>query len=185
MLESDIGINLSGYMHIIFEKGTAIPAEVEVMIKPASSEVELAIYQGPRAYIEENHFIGSTQLLNSNGKFIIKFVLNELLQVYIEKLVCEFPYKKENLGESSSEDLVNRDNEIARQLYIDYIRETLSTLEEVRDKIEDSVIERVKWASGVSDVKDVTKREFELAQLEIEHWLNPILEKLTPSVIPC
>ena len=89
------------------------------------------------------------------------------------------------MGESSSEDLVNRDNEIARQLYIDYIRETLSTLEEVRDKIEDSVIERVKWASGVSDVKDVTKREFELAQLEIEHWLNPILEKLTPSVIPC
>lgn len=183
MLKSDIGMNISGYMHILFKKGTILPAETEVTVKPASNEVELSLYQGPHAYIEENHFIGSCQLTNSKGNFSIKFMLHDTIQVYIEDFINEFNYIIDNLGESTKEDLINRDNENARQIYIEYIRETLSTLEEIRDKIDSSIIEKVKWASGVSDIKEVTKEEFELAQQELEYWLNPILEnlKLTPS----
>ena len=175
MLHSDIGINISGYMHILFKKGTLLPAETELMVKPASNNVELSLYQGPHAYIENNHFIGSTQLINSNGKFTLRFIIGDIIHVYIEQLICEFTYKKDDLGDPSKEDLENHEIEKARQDYTDYIRETLSTLEEVRDKIDQSIIDKVLWASEVSNVKEITKEEFELAQKEIEDWLNPIL----------
>ena len=54
MIQSDIGVNISGYMHIICPKGTQLPYDTELIVKPSSSEAEIAWYQGPRAYSEEN-----------------------------------------------------------------------------------------------------------------------------------
>ena len=115
------------------------------------------------------------ELINSNGKFTLRFIIGDIIHVYIEQLICEYTYKKDDLGDPSKEDLENHEIEKARQDYTDYIRETLSTLEEVRDKIDQSIIDKVLWASEVSNVKEITKEEFELAQKEIEDWLNPIL----------
>ena len=179
MLLSDIGINISGYMHILFKKGLIIPSETELTVKPICNNINIMLYQGPKAYVAENHLICSIPLINSDGIFSIKFILNpNTIQIYIEDLIGEFPYKKEDLGESTKEELINRENEIARQIYTNYIQETLLTLEEIRDKIDQSVIDKVIWAGGVSDIQEVTKEEFELSQQEIEMWLNPILEKL-------
>lgn len=181
MLQSDIGINISGYMHILFKKGTVLPSKTELIVKPASTTVELSLYQGPHAYTDDNHFIGSTQLSNSNGKFTICFMMNETIKVFIETFICEFTYKKDDLGDSTKEDLINHENETARQDYTDYIQETLLTLEEIHDKIDQSVIDKLLWASEVSNIKKVTKEEFELAQIEIENWLNPILTSVSTS----
>ena len=59
-----------------------------------------------------------------------------------------------------------------------YIRETLSTLEEIRDKIDPYSIERVVRAGSITDIKDVTKLEFEMAQAETEDWLNPLMKRM-------
>ena len=177
MIQSDIGVNISGYMHIICPKGTQLPYETELIVKPVSSEAEVSLFQGPHAYSDENEFVGSLQLFNLDGAFTIKFIINEKIQIYIEKLLNEFEYNKNDLGDPSPEDITNRENEEARQSYIVYIRETLSTLEEIRDKIDPKVIKRVLRAGSITDVKDVTKLEFEMAQIETEQWLNPILHK--------
>ena len=175
MIQSDIGVNISGYMHIICNKGTNLPYETELIVRPASSESEVSLYQGPHAYSEENEFIGSMQLFNLEGPFTIKFIIDDTIQIYIEKLLNEFKYNKKDLGDPTPEDIVNRENEDARQSYLVYIRETLSTLEEIRDKIDPKVIERVLRAGSIAEIKDVAKLEFEMAQSETENWLNPLL----------
>ena len=165
-------------MHIICSKGTKLPLETELIVKPASSEAEISLYQGPRAYTDENHFIGSIQLFNLEGAFTIKFIIDDTIKIYIEKLLNEFQYNHSDLGESTPEDIANRENEEARQAYIVYIRETLSTLEEIRDKIDPKIIERVLRAGSIAEIKDVSKLEFEMAQAETEDWLNPLMKRM-------
>ena len=179
MIQSDIGVNISGYMHIICKKGTKIPCETEVILKPVSEEAEVALYQGPHAYVEENAMIGSIHLFNLEGAFTLKFKIDDKIQVYVDELLNEFEYKKNDLGDPTPEDITNRENEEARQNYIVYIRETLSTLEEIRDKIDPKIIERVRWAGGISEIKNVSKEEFELSQIETENWLNPLMKKIS------
>ena len=178
MIQSDIGVNISGYMHIICPKGTQLPYETELIVKARSSEAEVGLYQGPRAYTEENEFIGSVQLFNLEGAFTIKFIIADTIKIYIEELLNEFHYNQNDLGEPTTEDIANRENEEARQAYIVYIRETLSTLEEIRDKIEPFIIERVLRAGSIAEIKDVTKLEFEMAQAETENWLNPLMKRM-------
>ena len=97
------------------------------------------------------------QLFNLEGPFTIKFIIDDTIQIYIEKLLNEFKYNKKDLGDPTPEDIKNRENEDARQAYMVYIRETLSTLEEIRDKIDPKVIERVLRAGSIAEIKDVTK----------------------------
>ena len=181
MIQSDIGVNISGYMHIICPKGTQLPYETELIVKPTSTEAEVALYQGPHAYSDENEFIGSVQLFNLEGAFTIKFTIDKSIQIYIEQLLNEFEYNHSDLGEPNAEDIANRENEEARQAYIVYIRETLSTLEEIRDKIEPYIIQRVLRAGSITEIKDVTKLEFEMAQAETEDWLNPLMKRISSS----
>jgi hypothetical protein len=75
MIQSDIGVNLYGVMHIICKKNTILPYQSELTVTPASEEVELSLYQGPHAYVDENKFIGSSQLINVNGAFTITFMI--------------------------------------------------------------------------------------------------------------
>ena len=105
-------------------------------------------------------------------------MINDTIQIYSDDLLNELEYNKNDLGDPTMEDITNRVNEEARQTYIFYIRETLSTLEEIRDKIDPKIIERVNRAGSISEIKDVTKDEFEQAQIETETWLNPLLSKL-------
>jgi hypothetical protein len=178
MIQSDIGVNISGYMHIICNKGTQLPYETELIVKPASGEAEVSLYQGPHAYCDENEFIGSVQLFNLEGAFTIKFIIENTIKIYIEELLNELHYNYSDLGDPTPVDIANRENEEARQAYIVYIRETLSTLEEIRDKIDPKIIERVLRAGSITEIKDVTKLEFEMAQAETEDWLNPLMKKM-------
>ena len=179
MIQSDIGVNISGYMHVICKRGTQLPYETELTIRPVSEEAELALYQGPKAYVDENEFIGSIQLFNLEGAFTLKFRIDDTIQVYVEDLKNDFEYNKNDLGDPTPKDMANKENEEARQNYIIYIRETLSTLEDIRDKIDPTIIERVAWAGGIAEIKDVSKDEFELAQIETENWLNPLMKKIS------
>jgi len=178
MIKSDIGINISGVMSVICHSHTLLPYETEIILTPASSEVELSLYQGPHAYVDENKLIGSSQLINLSGTFTIKFIIDETIKVYIDTFLCEFIYDNEDLGTSDERDIHNKEKENARQEFAFYMNETISTLEIIKDKISPTVMERMIRSRGIVDVMDVTKQEFKLAQQEIEDWINPIMRKL-------
>jgi hypothetical protein len=181
MIHSDIGMNISGVMHIICKRHTPLPCETEITVTPASNEVELALYQGPHTYTNENKFIGSSQLINLSGTFTIKFIIDDTIKVYIDTFLCEFIYDKEDLGIPDTKDIINREKENARQEFAFYMNESIATLELIKDKIPPKVMERMIRSKGIVDIEDVTKEEFEMAQREIESWLNPIMNALTPS----
>ena len=178
MLQSDIGIDLGGIMYILFKKDSEIPAETTMIVVPTSNEETLSFYQGQRVYVKDNHFLGSRVLTHTTkmGRFNLKCVLLEGgLQVFIDELIGEYSYINEEIGHDDIEENIVRDTLIARNNYAEYIRETLATLERIHDKVGPELIEKVRWASGILNVEDVTKEEFELSQNEVEGWINPVL----------
>jgi hypothetical protein len=181
MLQSDIGIDLGGIMYILFKKGNEIPAESTMVVVPTSNEETLSFYQGQCVYVKDNLFLGSRVLTHSTkmGRFNLKCVLLEgSLQVFIDELIGEYSYINEEVGYVNEKENLVRDTLIARNNFSEYIRETLITLESIRDKVGPELIEKVRWASGILNVEDVTKEEFELSQNEVEGWINPILSNM-------
>jgi hypothetical protein len=175
MLNTDIGIDLEGYMHVLFKKGTQLPAETSIIVEPTNNEVELGFYQGHHVYVKDNIFLGGRTLTHDAkmGRFEIKCILNSTLNIYIGDLIEEYNYCNDDTDIIIiPEEEIIRDTEQARQNYKEYIRETINTLEEIKDKIPPKLIERVRWASGILNVENVTKEEYELAQLEVEEWLK-------------
>jgi hypothetical protein len=179
MLNTDIGIDLEGYMHVLFKSGTQLPAETSILVEPTCNEVELGFYQGPRVYVKDNTFLGGRTLIHNidskMGRFEIKCLLDSksTLKIYIGELIDEYTYCNDAVEVViSPEEETIRDTENARQVYKEYIRETMNTLEEIKDKISPKLIERVRWASGILNVENVTKNEYEQAQLEVESWLK-------------
>jgi len=175
MLNTDIGIDLEGYMHVLFKSGTPLPAETSILVEPTCNEVELGFYQGHRVYVKDNTFLGGRTLIHDNkmGRFEIKCLLDEKLKIHIGELIEEYSYCNDVVEVIiSPEEETIRETENARQIYKEYIRETIHTLEEIKDKISPKLIERVRWASGILNVENVTKDEYEQAQLEVESWLK-------------
>lgn len=179
MLNTDIGIDLEGYMHVLFKSGTPLPAETSILVEPTCNEVELGFYQGHRVYVKDNTFLGGRTLIHDidtkMGRFEIKCLLNtnSTLKIFIGELIEEYTYCNDAIEVVlSPEEEAIRETENARQIYKEYIRETIHTLEEIKDKISPKLIERVRWASGILNVENVTKDEYEQAQLEVESWLK-------------
>jgi hypothetical protein len=182
MLQSDIGIDLGGIMYILFKKDIEIPAETTMIVVPTSNEETLSFYQGQCVYVKDNLFLGSRILTHTSkmGRFNLKCVLLEgVLQVFIDELIGEYSYINEEIGNINEEENNIRDTLIARNNFSEYIRETLLTLERIRDKVGPELIDKVRWASGILNVEDVTKEEFELSQNEVEGWINPILSGMS------
>jgi hypothetical protein len=175
MLNTDIGIDLEGFMHILFKKGMQIPSETSILVEPTCNEVELGFYQGPHVYVKDNTFLGGRTLVHATkmGRFEIKCILDSTLKIYIGDLIEEYRYCNDvvDIIITQAEENI-RETENARQIYKEYIRETIHTLEEIKDKVSPKLIERVRWASGILNVENVTKTEYEQAQLEIEGWLK-------------
>jgi hypothetical protein len=182
MLQSDIGIDLGGIMYILFKKDSEIPAETTMIVVPTSNEETLSFYQGQCVYVKDNLFLGSRVLTHTSkmGRFNLKCVLLEgTLQVFIDELIAEYSYINQEIGNVNEEENNIRDTLIARNNFSEYIRETLLTLERIRDKVGPELIDKVRWASGILNVEDVTKEEFELSQNEVEGWINPILSGMS------
>jgi hypothetical protein len=179
MLNSDIGIDLCGHMHVLFEKGIELPSETSIIVDPLSNEVELSFYQGSKAYVKDNLCIGSRILTHDNmGKFEIKLYLDNTLKVFIEELIDEYSFNNILINEETEEDKLIKDTESAKQNYKEYIRETLLTVNRIKDKVNESIIQKIQLAAGILNVDDVTKLEYEMCQKEIENIINPILYNL-------
>ena len=181
MLNSDIGIDLCGHMYILFKKGDSLPCETSIILEPNSNEVELGFYQGSKAYVKDNLCLGTrilTLVDDKMGKFELKLCLNTTLKVYIEELIDEYSFNNILINEETEEDIMIKDTEKAKQNYKEYIRETIYTLSKIEDKVDKNIINKIKMAEDILNIENVSIKEYELCQKEIENIINPILYNL-------
>jgi len=182
-LLSDIGINLDGMMYILFNEGTELPIEETFIIEINTNDPILEFYQGLNVYVKNNMCLGKLQLLNTKrGMFELKCQLEEnKLKLFINEYSEEFLFINKEIGNKNIEEEKMRDLENHKYMYIKYINETLNTLEQIKDKIDERIIIMLKNAKQIIYVEDVTIEEFKLALRELEEKINPILNNLTPS----
>jgi len=194
ILETDIGIDINGIMYVIFKQGINLPTEECFVVDIKSEEPILYFYQGQRVYVKDNVLIGKLQLLNVNsGRFelkcsithnSLKLIINDYIEEYsfINKMTLnEMTLNKITLNEMNDENIQKeekiRNLEIAKVKYINYINQTLTTLDQIKDKINPYLIYKIKEAYEIIYV-DITVEEYEEAQKQIEGWVNPILENI-------
>jgi len=194
ILETDIGIDINGIMYVIFKQGINLPTEECFVVDIKSEEPILYFYQGQRVYVKDNVLIGKLQLLNVNsGRFelkcsithnSLKLIINDYIEEYsfINKMTLnEMTLNKMTLNEMNDENIQKeekiRNLEIAKVKYINYINQTLTTLDQIKDKINPYLIYKIKEAYEIIYV-DITVEEYEEAQKQIEGWVNPILENI-------
>jgi hypothetical protein len=183
MLNSDIGIDVDGIMYILFKKGSQFPQESSFIIELCVNEPTISFYQGQRAFVKYNKCIGKLNLINNKiGKFDLCCILNEnKLIIIINDYTTEYTFINEMIGEINYEEDKVRDTEDAKLNYINYINQTLNTLEQIKDKIDPKLIDKVKYAKNIIWVNDVTIEEYNLAQKEIEICVNPIIHNLSAA----
>ena len=179
ILLSDIGIDIHGMMYILFHKGITLPIKDEFIIELIVYEPLLQFYQGQSVYVTNNKNIGQLKLLNNkNGMFDMKCeITNNCLNIFINETIETFSFINELIGNTTEEEQSIRHLETCKYNYINFINQTINTLEQITDKINVKLIDHVKRAMDIIYV-DVTIEEYELAQKEIEGLVNPILESL-------
>ena len=189
ILETDIGIDINGIMYVIFKQGINLPTEECFVIDIKSEEPILYFYQGQRVYVKDNVLIGKLQLLNVNsGRFelkcsithnSLKLIINDYIEEYsfINKMTLNEITLNEMNDENIQKEEKIRNLEIAKVKYINYINQTLTTLDQIKDKINPYLIYKIKEAYEIIYV-DITVEEYEEAQKQIEGWVNPILENI-------
>ena len=180
ILESDIGINIDGIMHVLFNKGTALPCEEDFVVEINSLVPILYFYQGQRVYVKDNSMIGKLELINTiTGRFEITCkITDNTLSIIINEYKYEYSFINKLIGETNEEEEKIRNIESSKVKYISYINQTLHTLEQLKDKIDPYLIYKIKEARQIIYIEDVTCEEYELAQKQIEGWVNPKLKEL-------
>ena len=182
ILESDIGIDINGLMYVLFKQGINLPSE-ESFVIDIKNDTILYFYQGQRVYVKDNKLIGKLQLINAkSGRFELKCVISNTLKIIINDYTEEYSFineidKNELIDDKLIEEEKIRNLDIAKTKYINYINQTICTLEQIKDKIDPYLIYKIKEAYEIIYV-DITVEEYEAAQKQIEGCVNPILENI-------
>ena len=189
ILETDIGIDINGLMYVLFKQGINLPSEESFVIDiKDNNDIMMHFYQGQRVYVKDNTLIGKLQLTNTkSGRFELKCILtHNSLKLIINDYMEEYSFiNKISVNEISVNEMNEiiveeekiRNLEIAKTKYINYINQTLCTLEQIKDKIDPYLIYKIKEAYEIIYV-DISIEEYEEAQKQIEGWINPLLENI-------
>ena len=182
-LHSDIGIEVDGIMTILFNKGSQLPCKEQFIIELRVSEPTIQFYQGQSVFVSNNQMIGQIKLLNNiRGMFEMDCEITEnTLKIIINESIETFSFINEVIGTTNEEEEQIRSLELSKYNYINYINQTISTLEQIKDKINTQLLYKVKRAMNIIYVEDVTIEEYKLAQKEIEELVNPIINNLTSA----
>jgi hypothetical protein len=185
ILETDIGIDVNGLMYVLFKQGITIPYEETFVIDVKCSDPLLCFYQGQRVYVKDNTLIGKLQLINTQiGRFELKCnITDNMLKIIINEYIQEYSFINEIIETDIENTIIEKEENIrnietSKLKYINYINQTLHTLNQLKDKIDAYLIYKIKEAYEIIYIEDITVEEYELAQLQIEGWVNPILNKL-------
>ncbi len=183
-LKSDIGIDIDGMMHVLFHTDTVLPIKDQFIIELKSFGPTIRFYQGQSVFVENNKNIGQLELLNNKiGMFemdceIVSNDTNTHLNIIINENIESFSFINEVIGTTNEEEELIRKLETCKYNYINYINQTINTLEQIKDKINIKILNKVKRALHIIYIDDITIQEYELAQQEIEELVNPIINNL-------
>ena len=183
-LKSDIGIDIDGMMHVLFHTDTVLPIKDQFIIELKSFGPTIRFYQGQSVFVENNKNIGQLELLNNKiGMFemdceIVSNDTNTHLNIIINENIETFSFINEVIGTTNEEEELIRKLETCKYNYINYINQTINTLEQIKDKINIKILNKVKRALHIIYIDDITIQEYELAQQEIEELVNPIINNL-------
>jgi len=184
-LKTNIGIDIDGTTCILFEKDTVVPCEESFMleINIKDSQLVLDFYKGMRYYSKDNTLIGKLNLINvKSGKIELKCsICDTIFKINIDGLTEEYSFINEELEDIDKKEILLRDTQKVRTNFINYIDQTLYTLEQIKDKINVGLIDKIKYAKQIIFVDDVTIEEYNTVQTHIETWVNPIIMSLNMS----
>ena len=184
-LKTNIGIDIDGTTCILFEKDTVVPCEESFMleINIKDSQLVLDFYKGMRYYSKDNTLIGKLNLINvKSGKIELKCsICDTIFKINIDGLTEEYSFINEELEDTDKKEILLRDTQKVRTNFINYIDQTLYTLEQIKDKINVGLIDKIKYAKQIIFVDDVTIEEYNAVQTHIETWVNPIIMSLNTS----
>jgi uncharacterized protein with von Willebrand factor type A (vWA) domain len=106
---------------------------------------------------------------------------NTHLNIIINEKIETFSFINEVFGTTNEEEELIRKLETCKYNYINYINQTINTLEQIKDKINIKILNKVKRALQIIYIDDITIQEYELAQQEIEELVNPIINNLASA----
>jgi hypothetical protein len=187
VLKSDIGIDIDGMMYVLFHTDTVLPIKEQFIIELKAFGPTIRFYQGQSVFVENNKNIGQLELLNNKmGMFemdceIISNDTNTHLNIIINEKIETFSFINEVIGTTNEEEELIRKLEKCKYNYINYINQTINTLEQIKDKINIKILNKVKRALQIIYIDDITIQEYELAQQEIEELVNPIINNLASA----
>jgi len=187
VLKSDIGIDIDGMMYVLFHTDTVLPIKEQFIIELKAFGPTIRFYQGQSVFVENNKNIGQLELLNNKiGMFemdceIVSNDTNTHLNIIINENIETFSFINEVFGTTNEEEELIRKLETCKYNYINYINQTINTLEQIKDKINIKILNKVKRALQIIYIDDITIQEYELAQQEIEELVNPIINNLASA----
>ena len=187
VLKSDIGIDIDGMMYVLFHTDTILPIKEQFIIELKAFGPTIRFYQGQSVFVENNKNIGQLELLNNKmGMFemdceIVSNDTNTHLNIIINENIESFSFINEVIGTTNEEEELIRKLETCKYNYINYINQTINTLEQIKDKINIKILNKVKRALQIIYIDDITIQEYELAQQEIEELVNPIINNLASA----
>lgn len=182
VLKSDIGIDVDGLMHILFHTGTMLPSKEQFIIELNAFGPTIHFYQGQSVFVKNNKNIGQLELLNNKiGKFEMECEIDNTLNIIINEHIETFSFINEVFGTTNEEEELIRKLEVCKYNYINYINQTINTLEQIKDKINIKILYKVQRALQIIYIDDVTIQEYEMVQQEIENLVNPIINSLASA----
>lgn len=191
MLHIDIGIDLGGAMKPIILKGTKLPYIHKMKLSPMNeqNELEIALYQGSRVLVKDNSHIDTVLLTHNKniGIFILKIDIDEELNMVVsidDAILGKYKCANESVSsimlteavQYKEEDSLLRERENQRQIYKEYIYQTLYTVNNLKEE-KTNILNKLLDAENIAYM-EVTTQEFILAQYEIETYINNYMNEL-------
>jgi hypothetical protein len=178
----DIGLDQDGNMEVLVERGTPLPHEMSCRIQ-LNGNTHLRLYEGNRFETLYNQQIG--EYLVEKGTIHFSLHISDSYQMN----VCIEDRQVDRLQCTKVEDPTpmeaSRSWHHAKKEFIDYVESTLLFLEDPMTQTHVPewkwAIEKLEWAKQIVDYP-VTTEEYVVALQEIEHLINPVLNKSNQAI---
>lgn len=180
----DIGIDQDGILEILVERGTPLPHEFTCQIQ-LNGYSELSIYEGNKVDNKNNKKLGSYSLENmKDGTFVFSLHISD--QYSMKILIEDHLVDTVNCTQLSDDSPIEEKRLWlnAQKEFVDYIQSTTLFLEDSMTRHIPEwkwAMDKLNWARQIVDY-EVSTEEYKTALQEIEHLVNPVLQKLNQKI---
>ena len=187
----DLGIDIYGIFNILIPKKTKLPYEKVFKINPTDDYIDFRLYEGKYKNIDKNFLIS---IFKIDKKYIdeVTISLNDKNEVKIKAGNYESEFIKRLYDINNDSYNIEDDNkwyktEEQRIIYMEYILSIKKTLKDkyIIEKINkldntlyNKIMKKINRAEMICFVKDVSAEEFQLANKEVEDFIDPIFKSV-------